>query len=31
MIVRVRRDCLQLVTQPDHARMAGQVMAHCAP
>lgn len=31
MIVRVRPDRLQLITQPDHARMAGGVMAQCEP
>jgi hypothetical protein len=31
MIVRARHDRLQLITQPDHAHMAGRVMEHCAP
>ena len=31
MIVRTVGDRLQLITQPDHARLAGGVMGHCAP
>ena len=31
MIVRRVGDRLQLITQPDHARLAGRIMAHCAP
>jgi hypothetical protein len=31
MIVRPRPGRLQLITQPDHARMAGQVMTRCEP
>lgn len=29
MIVRQLADRLQLVTQPEHARLAGRIMAHC--
>jgi len=31
VIVRAAGDRLQLITQPDHARLARSVMAHCAP
>src|SRR6476660_540925 len=29
MIVRQLADRLQLITQPDHAQLAGTIMAHC--
>ncbi len=29
MIVRVTGERLQLITQPDHARLSGRIMAHC--
>ena len=29
MIVRQLSDRVQLISQPDHARLAGRVMAHC--
>ena len=31
MIVRRAGDRALLITQPDHARLAGRIMAHCAP
>lgn len=31
MIVRPAGDRQLLITQPDHARLAGRIMAHCAP
>ncbi len=31
MIVRVVDDRLQLITQPDHAHLAGRFMEHCVP
>ena len=31
MIVRTTEDRIQLITQPDHAHLAGRVMEHCVP
>lgn len=31
MIVRARQDVLQLITQPDHARLARRIMERCVP
>jgi Protein of unknown function (DUF3891) len=31
MIVRTLYDRLQLITQPDHAHLAGRIMEHCVP
>jgi hypothetical protein len=31
MIVRSFPDCLELITQPDHARLARAIMDHCIP
>jgi hypothetical protein len=31
MIVRDLGDRLQVITQPDHARLAGRIMEHCVP
>jgi len=31
VIVRLRGDRIQLITQPDHARLARRVMEHCVP
>ena len=31
MIVRVRQDVLQLITQPDHAHLARRIMERCVP
>src|SRR5215210_4969894 len=30
MIVRYTEDAVQLITQPDHAALAGRIMEHCA-
>ena len=31
MIVRLVDDRVALITQPDHARLAGTIMQHCVP
>lgn len=31
MIVRILRERVQLITQPDHAQLAGRIMEHCVP
>jgi Protein of unknown function (DUF3891) len=31
MIVRSRHERIQLITQPDHAHLAGRIMEHCVP